>query len=74
MTLNDLPGWISTIRKDGMMISEGKDTTDEGPRYTIIPPDARAIITRCPCCNKPLRTLMAAQLIANKLYPLPTEN
>lgn len=53
--------WHGTERADGVIITPTPDGwTIEGPRGEI---------ALCPCCERPMRTARAAQLVADAIYP-----
>jgi len=56
--------WISaTERNDGLVIMEG------GEGYVILPRGDHVALDKCPCCDNPFRTIRAAQLIADEVFP-----
>ena len=61
-------GWIFPLRrKDGMIIRYRPQTKD----YEVVTNDSnRPDITSCPCCDKPLKSVRACQLVCNGVYPL----
>lgn len=62
-----VPGWNSPLKRmDGLTIEY--DPTYK--KYTVLSNDFRPDIDSCPCCDKPLLTVRACQLVANGLYPL----
>ena len=57
--------WLSAdTRADGLTISE--DTADS---WVVFDRDGDRLIEECPCCDRPLRTRLAARLVCDALYP-----
>jgi hypothetical protein len=63
----DQPGWRFENRQDGLFIRR------ELAGWVIVPVDKRPLIRACPCCGAPLRNARAAQIVADAVYPQPTE-
>jgi hypothetical protein len=59
--------WITdTRRNDGLTIQKaGVD------KWTIH--NGSETITLCPCCDRPMKTLRAAKLVADAVFPNPRE-
>ena len=51
-------------RSDGLAIVPG----DGG--FVILPKSDGLALDRCPCCDKPFRTMRAAQLVADAVYAM----
>jgi hypothetical protein len=72
-------GWTSPRhRQDGLtlrLVSNPDDTVAPFRWHIVPPPTAdRATITACPCCDRPMRTVRGAQLVANAIYPIASES
>ena len=55
--------WRDNVRDDGLRIEHKLG-------QWVIMPKAGAILSRCPCCNGFLTTLRAAQIVADREYPV----
>lgn len=50
--------------------SDGLSVGWNGESYAIRPPPLKgAALTVCPCCGKPFKTMKAAQLVADLVFP-----
>lgn len=63
---DDAPGWTGDTRSDGMRIRSVP--VKMGELFVIVPNGERPVVC-CPCCDKPLLSLRAAQLVANAYHP-----
>jgi len=63
--------WNGNQRRDGLLIGPGPD----GHWNVWPPPLSRGwtILSRCPCCGFPMESRRAAQLVADKFYPMAPE-
>jgi hypothetical protein len=52
------------MRSDGLAVIEG------GEGWVILPKSDGLALDRCPCCDKPFRTMRAAQLVADQVYAM----
>jgi hypothetical protein len=62
--ITKLDGWREGRRRDGLIVTMGL----EG--WVVIPHDERPAVDRCPCCNCPLESERAAQVVADVLFPV----
>jgi hypothetical protein len=51
-------------RSDGLAVIEG------GEGFVILPKGDGLAMDRCPCCDKPFRTLRSARLVADAVYAM----
>jgi len=58
--------WSGGSRSDGLTVVEG------GEGYVILPKSDGVALDRCPCCDKPFRTMRAAMLVADAVYAMTT--
>jgi hypothetical protein len=57
--------WTSdTERCDGLAIVQGVDG------FVVMPRDESLPVDKCPCCDKPFRTVKAARLVADMICPM----
>lgn len=64
----DIPGWTGAdakVRSDGLRIVTNID--QQG--FHVPESSLGRAINDCPCCNRPLRSIRAAQLVAEAVYP-----
>ena len=62
---NATPGWSGVKRDDGVLVVETFLST-----FFVLPADEGPAIDRCPGCKRELRSLQAAQLVADYCLPL----
>lgn len=60
--------WEDCLRVDGVEIARVALTASE--EWIIVAPGRLAPITTCPCCDKPLRSQLAARRVADLVFPL----
>jgi hypothetical protein len=62
--------WTENTRDDGVMVA--------GPMplggWMVLPGDGRPPILCCPHCGKPMETARAARLVADAVYPPPSQS
>jgi hypothetical protein len=56
--------WTNYRRRDGCRIVKGLDC------YLIMPAAEGLPVDKCPCCDKPLLTVEAAQKLADYIFPM----
>jgi hypothetical protein len=61
---DEVPGWNSFVRSDGMAVSRGVEGT-----WLVLPHDHRPPVTLCPCCKRPMKSAFAAEKVADEVYP-----
>lgn len=66
------PNWLIPLRRtDGVRLRLIAGNPGDG-EWEIVPNFGNPI-TLCPCCAKPMRSVRAAQLVANACVPLNEE-
>lgn len=61
--------WPSDDKRcDGLTIVAGADG------FVILPRDDSVAVDRCPCCDKALRTMKAARLVADMICPMTRDS
>ena len=60
--------WIEGKRIDGLAVVEG------GEGYVILPKSDGLAMSECPCCGTALRTMQRAQLVADHVYAMTSDD
>jgi hypothetical protein len=61
--------WNDSVRTDGALVEKAPVLTASGEESWIIVVPGRLPILLCPCCDRPMKSALAATLVADKLYP-----